>query len=162
MIQIRPATVADVPAITEIYNDAVRNTVATFDTEEKSVEDRMQWFLAHDEKHPVLVSCQGDVVTGFASLNRWSDRAAYDLTAEVSLYVHPDFRRRGIGKQLLEMLTLRGKEVGLHTLLARITEGNEQSIYLHERMGFKQTGLMLEVGYKFGKFLNVHMLQVVF
>jgi L-amino acid N-acyltransferase len=162
MITIRPATEKDVPRITEIYNDAILTTTATFDTEEKSLEDRVDWFRAHGKVHPVLVAEKNDVVIGFASLSRWSERAAYDSTAETSLYVHKDARKQGVGKQLLEVLVLEGKQVGLHTLIARITHGNEQSIYLHERLGFSVIGTLREVGIKFGTFQDVHMLQKVY
>jgi L-amino acid N-acyltransferase len=162
MLTIRPAIDSDVPVITEIYNDAIENTTATFDTEIKTVVDRLQWLRMHDAQHPVIVAEFMGNVVGWASLNRWSDRIAYDCTAEVSLYVHKDFRNKGIGKQLLEVLTLEGEKAGLHTLLARITEGNEKSIYLHERLGFINIGVMKEVGMKFGKYLDVHILQKVF
>jgi len=162
MLNIRPASVNDISAITEIYNEAILNTSATFDTEIKSVEERLIWFKGHDEKHPVIVATFNDNVIGWASLNRWSDRIAYDCTAEVSLYVHTNFRNLGTGKLLLEVLTMEGEKVGLHTLLARITEGNEKSIYLHERLGFENVGVLREVGEKFGKYLDVIMMQKVF
>ena len=162
MLNIRPATENDVASITEIYNDAVLNTSATFDTEIKSAESQQDWFRQHDASHPVMVAEINGTVIGWASLTKWSDRCAYDSTAEVSVYVHKDFRNQGIGKRLLELLTLEGEERGLHTLISRITEGNEQSIYLHERLGFEHIGVMKEVGKKFGKLLSVYMLQKVF
>lgn len=162
MLNIRPATENDVIAITEIYNEAILNTTATFDTDPKTVESRMKWFRAHDANHPILVGDINNKVVGWASISVWSDRCAYDTTAEVSVYVHKDFRNQGIGKRLLELLTLEGEERKLHTLISRITEGNEQSIYLHERLGFEHIGVMKEVGMKFGKFLDVHMMQKVF
>ena len=162
MLAIRSASEKDIPTITEIYNDAILHTSATFDTEIKTVDERLIWFKAHDEMHPVLVATFHDEVIGWASLNRWSDRVAYDCTAEVSLYVHKDHRGKGTGKLLLEMLTVEGDKVGLHTLLARITEGNEKSIYLHERLGFENIGILREEGKKFGKYLDVFMLQKVF
>ncbi|MBK7965709.1 MAG: N-acetyltransferase [Bacteroidetes bacterium] len=162
MITIRPATEKDVPRITEIYNDAILTTTATFDTEEKCLEDRVDWFRTHKSTHPILVALLNDLVIGFASLSRWSDRCAYDSTAETSLYVHKDYRKQGVGKQLLEVLVLEGEQVGLHTLIARITSGNEQSVYLHERLGFHVVGTLKEVGKKFGNFHDVHMLQKVY
>lgn len=162
MLQIRPATELDIASITDIYNDAIINTTATFDTDVKTVEERLIWFRNHDQNHPILVaSIKGDVI-GWASLSKWSDRCAYDSTAEVSVYVKKEFRDQGIGKRLLELITLEGKEKGLHTLISRITEGNEKSIYLHERLGFVTIGTLKEVGKKFGKLLDVHMLQKVF
>lgn len=162
MITIRPATEADVHAITEIYNDAVLTTTATFDLEERSEEDRLKWFRDHDDRHPVIVAVVNDKVVGWASLSRWSEKKAYDCTAEVSLYVHCDHRKQGIGKRLLEVLTLEGEKAGLHSIIARITQGNEMSFYLHERLGFEQTGVLKEIGNKFGKYLDVHILQKVY
>ena len=162
MLNIRPATENDLAAITDIYNEAILNTAATFDTEIKTVESQLIWFRDHDASHPVLVGeIKGNVI-GWASLSKWSDRCAYDSTAEVSVYVHKDFRKQGIGKRLLELLTLEGESRGLHTLISRITEGNEQSIYLHERIGFEHVGELKEVGKKFGKYLSVYMMQKVF
>lgn len=162
MLQIRPATLNDINAITEIYNEAINNTVATFDTEIKSVDDRIKWFLNHDEKHPVIVAEKEHQVVGWASLSKWSDRSAYDTTVEESVYVHKDFRGQGIGKSLLEIITLEGGNIGVHTILARITEGNESSIHIHELMGYEHIGVMRQVGKKFGRFLDVHMMQKMF
>lgn len=162
MLNIRPATKSDIASITEIYNEAIANTTATFDTEPKTIEDRLQWFDTHDEKHPVMVAVINDAVIGWATLSKWSDRSAYDSTAEVSVYVHHEYRDKGIGKRLLELLTLEGEKSGLHTLISRITQGNEKSIYLHERLGFENVGVLKEVGKKFGNYLDVHILQKVF
>src|SRR5580765_2489360 len=112
MLSIRPATQADVHRIMEIYNDAILNTTATFDTEIKSEVDRLQWFNNHDKQHPVIVGEIEGRVIGYASLTRWSDRCAYDGTAEVSVYVDPEFRSRGVGKKLLEVLTIEGEKAG--------------------------------------------------
>ena len=162
MLTVRPATENDVPVITEIYNEAILNTIATFDTEQKTVEQQLNWFRAHDASHPVFVGEFKNQMIAWASLSKWSDRCAYDSTAEVSIYVHKDFRNQGIGKQLMEIIVLEGKERGLHTLISRITSGNEKSIYLHERLGFEQIGVLKEVGKKFDKFHDVHILQKVF
>ncbi len=159
MLTIRPATKSDVNRITEIYNEAIENTTATFDTESKSEEDRMNWFMGHDEMHPVLVAEFEGRVIGYASLSNWSDRCAYDGTAEVSLYIDHNFRGRGTGKKLLEVLTLEAEKIGLHNLISRITEGNLNSIHIHELFGFEHIGVMREAGKKFGKFLDVHMMQ---
>ena len=102
------------------------------------------------------------MVVGWASLSPWSDRCAYDTTVEVSVYIHHDFRGQGIGSTLLEMVTLEGKKVNNHTVISRISEGNEVSIHLHEKLGYRHIGVMKEVGFKFDKFLDVHMMQLVY
>lgn len=162
MIAIRPATINDLAAITAIYNEAILNTTATFDTEPKSIEDRLEWFTNHTEKHPILVSTDSGIITGWASLSKWSERCAYDTTVEVSVYVHVDYRGQGIGKKLMEVITLEGEQTGAHNIISRITQGNEHSIHLHERLGYEHVGILKEVGKKFGKYLDVHMMQKVF
>src|SRR3954454_2525457 len=97
---IRRAELADAPAIAEIYNEAIATTTATFDTEPKTVEERTQWLQSHDERHPVFVALADGAIVGWASLTRWSDRAAYDDTAETSFYVRSTARGRGIGRKL--------------------------------------------------------------
>ena len=159
MLTIRPATHHDVNRMMEIYNDAILHTTATFDTETKTLDDRMKWFFDHDGRHPVLVAEDHEKVVGYASLSKWSDRSAYDGTAEVSVYIDSEFRGRGTGKKLLEVLTLEGKKCGLHNLISRISEGNMSSIHIHELFGFIHIGVMKQAGKKFDKFLDVHMMQ---
>ncbi len=159
MLTIRPATLSDIPQITEIYNDAIQNTTATFDTEIKSEEQQLKWFNDHGKKYPVLVAELDGQVAGWASLSKWSDRCAYQDTAEVSVYVDSEHREKGIGKKLLEMLILEGRSAGLHNLVSRITEGNRNSIHIHEKFGFRHIGIMKEAGVKFGKMLDVYFMQ---
>jgi len=162
MITIRPATLADQQAILDIYNEAVLNTTATFDTEPRTTEKQWEWYNKHGENHPVLVAEQDQFVIGWASLSPWSDRCAYDTTVEVSVYVHKDYRGKGIGGELLQRVTQEGKRKKNHTVISRITEGNEISIHLHEKFGYRHVGVMKEVGFKFGKFLDVNMMQLVY
>lgn len=162
MISIRQATQADQRAILDIYNEAVDNTTATFDTEQRSYEKQLAWFANHKKNHPVIVAEKEGKVVGWASMSPWSDRCAYETTVEVSVYVHRDFRAQGIGSRLLEWVTLEGQKAGNHTVLSRISEGNESSIHIHEKYGYTLIGTMKEVGFKFGKFLDVHMMQLVY
>lgn len=159
MLSIRPATADDILRITDIYNDAILNTTATFDTETKTVEERMQWFLNHDDKHPVIVAEIESRVIGFASLSKWSDRCAYDGTAEVSVYIDKNHRGKGVGKRMVEVIALEGEKAGLTNLISRITEGNLSSIHIHEQLGFEHIGVMKKAGKKFDKFLDVHLMQ---
>ena len=160
-LAIRPATLEDLPAITDIYNDAIRSTTATFDTEPKSLEEQKRWFAAHDGRHPVLVAELAGKVVGWAALSRWSDRCAYDGTAESSLYVAPDYRGRGVGRRLKKELILSARQAGLHTILARVAEGSDASLHLNREFGFRQVGVIREVGFKFGRRLDVHLLQLL-
>lgn len=162
MLTVRPAKLDDLPAITAIYNEAILTTDATFDMEPKTVAEQMAWFTNHGPKYPILVAELDGTVVGWASLSAWSDRCAYIDTAENSLYVKQDFRNSGIGRRLLETLMQEGERVGLHTVIARITEGNKESIHLHESVGFEHIGVMREVGRKFDKLLNVCLMQRIY
>ncbi|MBK5284399.1 MAG: N-acetyltransferase [Bacteroidia bacterium] len=162
MINIRPATKNDQQAILDIYNEAVLNTTATFDTEPRTFEKQLEWWSMHKKNHPVFVGDEKDKIIGWTSLSPWSDRCAYDTTVEVSVYIHKDFRGRGHGSKLLEIVTFEGGKVGNHTVLSRITQGNESSIHIHEKLGYTHVGVMKEVGFKFGRFLDVNMMQYVY
>jgi phosphinothricin acetyltransferase len=159
---VRKATRKDLSAITDIYNEAILTTVATFDTEPKTMEEQEAWFEAHGPKYPVLVAEKEARVIGWASLSMWSDRCAYADTAEISVYVKQEHRGKGVGRELMEVLIGEGQAAGLHTVIARIAEGNEVSIHLHWAFGFTPVGVMKEVGRKFGKLIDVHMMQKIY
>ena len=162
MLKIRKATLKDLKEITKIYNEAILKTVATFDTEIKSLKEQKIWFENHGFKNPILVAEQNKLVVGWGSLSQWSDRCAYSDTAEISLYVKEKYQGQGIGKKLMESLIIEGKKVGLHTIIARITQGNKLSIHLHEKFGFEHIGIMKEVGQKFGKRLDVYLMEKIY
>ena len=160
MIEFRKAIIGDISSIAEIYNEAVLNTTATFDTEEKTIENRTKWLLERNDNFPVTVALFNNKIAGYAALNPWSDKKAYNITAEISLYVESESRGKGIGKKLIEVIVKTAiQHTQLHSLIARITQGNEPSIYLHEINGFIKTGVLKEVGIKFGKLLDVTIMQ---
>ncbi len=159
---IRLAMPDDLPAITEIYNEAILTTDATFDTETKTIESQKEWFDGHDSRNPILVSESDNKVVGWASLSKWSDRCAYADTAELSVYVKDGFRGKGIGRKLIGEILGKGEEGGLHTVISRIVAGNHESIHLHEEFGFEHIGVMKEVGHKFGRLLDVHLMQKIY
>ena len=162
MPTIRRAEPSDLESITAIYNDAVLKTVSTFDTEPKTAGERASWFEKHGPRHPILVAESGGTVVGWISLSEWSDRRAYADTAEVSLYVAEDSRGKGIGTKLLGAALNEGEMLGLHTIVSRIAGGNETSVRLHESFGFQHIGVMKEVGRKFGKLIDVYLMQKIF
>jgi len=162
MVKLRSARREDLDSITEIYNEAIIKTAATFDTEPKTVEDQKKWFDDHEAKNPILVAELNGVIVGWASLSKWSDRCAYSDTAEISLYIQEEHQGKGIGKYLIEAIVKEGEKTGLHTIIARITEGNESSLHLHRSVGFTHIGIMKEVGKKFDKRLDVHLMQKIY
>ena len=158
-LTIRNARLSDVAAITEIYNEAILTTTATFDTIPKGVSERSEWLKSHGERHPVIVVELNEMVVGWASLSRWSERSAYDDTAETSFYVKSEFRGRGAGRKLKEAIIDEARRLKFHTLIARVAEGGDASLHLNESFGFVRVGTLKEVGRKFGRFLDVHVLQ---
>ena len=158
-MEIRKAELEDLQAITDIYNDAVIKTTATFDTEPTTLDAQKVWFNQHGADYPLLVCTKDDQVVGWAALSSWSDRCSYKTTSEVSIYVAEQSRGQGFGNQLLEALIQAGKQSGIHLAVARIAEGNPASVALHEKYGFKISGKMSEAGYKFGNFLDVIFME---
>jgi|SRR5579859_5505278 len=156
---IRRATVDDVAAITEIYNEAIATTSATFDTEPKTTAERLAWFESHDERHPIVVALLDGQVVGWAAITKWSDRQAYADTAETSFYVKLEHRGRGIGRQLKGAVIEEARKLSFHSLIARVAEGSRESIHLNESFGFVHVGVLREVGRKFGRLLDVHIMQ---
>jgi len=162
MLIIRQATINDLNSITEIYNEAILKTVATFDTEIKTLEENKFWFEEHGPKNPILVAEENGLIVGFASLSKYSTRCAYSDTAEISLYIREEYQGKGLGKRLMKAIIKEGETAGLHAVIARITEGNETSVHLHKSVGFEHIGIMKEVGNKFGKRLNVYLMQKIY
>ena len=161
-LEIRRCQEGDIAALTDIYNDAVINTTATFDTQPKTIAQQKQWFQQHQEPYIILVAtADGDKVAGFVSLTAWSGRCAYSKTAELSVYVDPVQHKKGIGSQLMVAAMKMAKELGLRTLISRIAEGNEHSVRMHHKLGFSDIGTMRQVGEKFGRVLDVQLLQVM-
>ena len=162
MLTIRKATLADLGAITGIYNEAILKTVATFDTEPKTDAEQKNWFDHHGPKYPILVAEEDNLIAGWASLSQWSDRCAYSDTAESSLYVREEYQGRGIGRRLAEAIIEAGREAGLHTIIARIASENKVSIHLSESIGYRHIGVMKECGRKFGRLLDIHLMQYIY
>ena len=158
---LRQAEFKDLLAITNIYNDAVLNTTATFDIEPKTVLQMTDWLSAHNEKYCVIVCEINNEIAGWASLTSYSDRTAYDRTAEFSIYLHPNFKGQKLSKPLMEYCLQQGIKHGVKAVLARITEGNDISIKLHEHFGFFMVGVLKQVGVKFNKVLDVNLMQLL-
>ena len=161
MTVVRPAGADDLPRMLEIYNHEVRVSTATYATQPRTLHEQVEWFAHHGPAHPVLVAEEDGSVTGWASLSPWSDRPAYDRSVEVSVYVAEEHRGKGHGKLLLQALIDAGRSRGHHALLARISADNTVSIRLHERLGFAEVGLLKEVGHKFGRMLDVSILELL-
>lgn len=162
-MQIRDAVDADAPAIAAIYNDAVVNTTAIWNEVQVDVANRVGWMADRRRLgYPVLVAVDGDgIVLGYASFGDWRAFDGYRHTVEHSVYVRTDRRGGGIGKALMQALITRARDIGKHVMVAAIEAGNQGSIALHEALGFQRTGLMPQVGMKFGRWLDLAFLQLI-
>ncbi len=160
-ISIRDAAPADLPAMARIYDEQVLHGTATFDTEPKSRAAWRKWFGEHPRgRYPIIVAEEDGRVAGWARLQPWSGRCAYARSAENSVYVRKDARGRGVGTELLSDLLRRARAAGIAVVLARVAEGNPASLRLHEAAGFRPVGVMRRVGEKFGRILDVSLLQI--
>jgi L-amino acid N-acyltransferase YncA len=157
---IRSATVADLPDILDIYNDAILNTTAVYDYAPHTLDMREAWFVAKRQAgFPVLVAELQGAVSGFGALGHFRAWEAYRYTAENSLYVAPQYRGQGIGKQLLAQLLQAATEMQLHAILAGIDADNVASLKLHEKFGFQEVAHFPQVGYKFDRWLDLKFMQ---
>lgn len=157
---IRPATAADAAAICGIYNHYVEHTAISFETEPLAVEAMAARIADVQSQFPWLVYEEQGVLLGYAYASKWKPRAAYAHSVESSVYLHQDAGGRGIGKLLYARLFEQLRPLGVHLVIGGITQPNEASVALHERMGFTRVGQFSEVGYKFGRWLDVGYWQL--
>ena len=161
-ITTRLAVLDDADAIRRIYNHEVETSTVTFDLVPRSLADQRRWLTERSGAHAVLVAEAGDAertIVGFASLSPWRDRPAYRTSVEDSVYVRSDHRGEGVGLVLLTALLRVAAEHGFHTVFGRIVGGHAASIALHEACGFRTVGVEKEVGRKFGRWLDVVVMQ---
>jgi len=158
---IRPASPSDLPAINDIYNFYVVNSTATYQEDPETLENRQAWFNRHGPAHPVTVARLGDTVAGWASLSPYHPRSAYRRTVECSVYVDSASNRRGVGRALMVDLVSRARAGGHHSIIALIDAEQAPSLALHESLGFVRVGHLCEVGFKFGRWLDVIYMQLL-
>ncbi|UVL09658.1 N-acetyltransferase family protein [Pseudomonas rhodesiae] len=158
---IRDATEKDLPAIRDIYNDAVRNTTAIWNEQPVDLANRLAWFNARQAQgYPILVAVENDEVTGYSSFGDWRPFEGFRYSVEHSVYVRSDQRGKGLGPRLMQVLIERARSAGKYVMVAAIESGNQASIRLHERLGFVTTGQMPQVGIKFGRWLDLTFMQL--
>ncbi|MBV9349027.1 MAG: N-acetyltransferase [Pseudolabrys sp.] len=160
-MKIRPANFADIPAITRIYGHAVKTGTASFELEppdEAEMKTRMENLL--NGKFPYLAAEIDGKVAGYAYAGLYRTRPAYRHTVENSVYVAPEFHKRGIGKVLLDALIDASAARGFRQMIAVIGDSNQAaSIALHKACGFEMVGPLKNVGWKFGRWLDTVLMQ---
>ncbi|MFC0211461.1 GNAT family N-acetyltransferase [Paenibacillus chartarius] len=158
---LRAAEEQDLPAITNIYNDAIVNTTAVYHYEPQTLDNRLQWFR---EKRiggfPLIVLEQEGHVAGFATYGPFRAWPAYKYTIEHSLYVDRQYRGQGAGRTLLQELIRLAAREGYATMVAGIDASNETSIALHRKLGFTHSGTIRRAGFKFGRWLDLAFYQL--
>lgn len=160
---IRIADMRDVPELMDIYNEAILNTTATFDTEVKDYQNRVEWFSSHTGAYRIYVKEIEGKVAGYASLSRYRDRKAFDSAVEISIYIHKEYRGQHIGHELMDaILSFAKEQEGIETIISLIESGNEASIHLHEKYGFTYSGQIRNAGIKFGKKLSLNAYQIIY
>jgi L-amino acid N-acyltransferase YncA len=159
---IRKSVLTDLPGILEIYNDAILNTTALYRYEPMTLQMVEQWFDDKTAKGlPIFIADVGGRVAGFASYGSFRPWPAYKYTVEHSIYVHKDCRGKGLAKKLLGTLIDHAAADNLHTIVAGIDSENHVSIGLHRRFGFREVGQVSQVGYKFGRWLDLVFMQLI-
>lgn len=152
---IRKVKPTDASAIVAIYNEYIVGSVISFETESLTEEAMRRRIEDIADRFPYLVWEENGEIAGYCYAHPWKERAAYGLTLETTIYLAPQYKRRGIGLRLMTALIDECRAAGFRTLIACITGGNEDSIALHRRLGFRQVSCFEKVGMKFGRELDV-------
>lgn len=158
---IREVRPEDTGSITAIYNEYVAHSVITFETEpvrKEEMRSRITGIVSH---FPYFVYETEGKIAGYCYAHAWKERAAYRHTLETTVYLASEYQGKGIGKQLMQTLINECRHRGYHALIACITEGNEASNSLHQKLGFKQVSHFEKVGLKFDRWLDVFDYELI-
>lgn len=158
-LHVRPVEVADAEALCAIYNPEVLHSTVTFDLRPRTLDEQVHWIEEHSGAYPCIVASEDNRVVGFASLSPWRPRPAYSTSVENSVYVSQDKRGMGVGRLLLTELVGLSDSIGFHATFARVVGGHQSSIALHRSTGFEIVGVEREVGRKFGRWLDVVLME---
>jgi L-amino acid N-acyltransferase YncA len=158
-IRIRTAVLGDVPAITRIYNEGIRDRLATLETEARTPEERGAWLEARDEQHPVLVAERTGSIAGWGSLNVFNPRPAYRFVADFSVYVAAEARGTGVGSALMGALIERARTLHYHKLVLAAFPFNEAGMRLYRRFGFREVGIYREQGLLDDRWVDVIIME---
>lgn len=157
--QIREATPKDAAAIADIYNHFVANTLITFDIQPISIPDMQQKITDLQKNFPVLVMAEGEQLAGYAYAAAWKTKPAYKHCAETTIYMHPSFHHKGLGARLYNALLTSLQLFEIANAIACITIPNDDSIKLHQKLGFRKVGRFEKVGYKKEQWIDVEYWQ---
>jgi phosphinothricin acetyltransferase len=161
-MDVRDASEEDLPAILSIYNEVVATSTAIYRDAPATLDDRAAWFASRRaDGHPVLVAVDRGEIVGLATFGAFRAWPGYRYTVEHSVYVRADRRGQGIGGVLMRPLIDRAAAAGMHVMIAGIDADNAGSLRFHERLGFEKVAHLREVGVKFGRWLDLVLMQRV-
>lgn len=161
LFSLRPAIESDLNAINDIYNHYVLHSTCTYQEQPEPLSARYDWFRAHGPDHPIIVAECGNQVVGWGSLSPYHSRSAYGHTVENSVYVHHKWHGHGIGSLLLQDLIEHARAVGYHAVMALIDADQTGSVRLHAKFAFENVGHLKQVGFKFGRWLDVIYMELL-
>lgn len=161
-LSVRNAIPADLQSILRIYNQGIQDRIATLETDEKDSSYMEEWFNNHAGRYTVLVAEQEGHVVGWASLNRYSQRCAYDGVADLSIYIDREYRGQGIGRLLLQELEQAAKKNGFYKIVLFTFPFNGMGQGLYRRCGYREVGIFENQGILDGKFVDVMAMEKVF
>ncbi len=158
---IRDAIEDDLPAITEIYNHILKTSTAIYKDDPAPLSERLAWWQGRlRQNYPTIVACDGDIIAGFASFGDFRSSPGYRYTVEHTVHVHLSWRGQGIGSMLVRELATRARNMGKHVMVGGIDAENDASLRFHERLGFERVAHFKEVGFKFGRFLDLVFVEL--
>jgi phosphinothricin acetyltransferase len=159
---LRLATEADLVAINEIYNYYVPRSTCTYQEELNPLESRRRWLEQHDTlKHPAIVVTENRRVIGWGALSPFHTRSAYQHSVENSIYIDHAYHGQGVGSMILADLIERARAAHHHAIIALIDSEQSPSVAIHSKFGFTEVGHLKEVGFKFGRWLDVIYMQLL-
>jgi phosphinothricin acetyltransferase len=161
-VTIRHANATDLPAVLDIYNHAIINTTAVYQEDVHTLSMRESWFMDKLKNgYPVFVATEANKVIGFSTYGPFRNWPGYRFTVEHSVYVHVDHRGKGVGKLLVQSVISHARDKGLHALIAGIDSESEGSLKLHQSLGFTEVAHFKQVGFKFGRWLDLKFLEML-
>ena len=160
-IQIRPAIENDLSSFVDIINYYIQHTAITFDTDSYDIASRSPWMHQFKDSgpHQCLTALEGDEIIGYACSAPFRPKNAYLSSVEVSVYLTPEYKGKGLGQKLYEALFQRLSSEAVHRAYALITLPNERSISLHSKFGFEQVGVLSDAGYKLGQYHSISLME---
>lgn len=160
MIRIRPATASDAAAVAAIWNPVIRDTEITFNAVEKTPADLAALFTEKQAAgHAFLVAAEADEILGFATYGQFRGGVGYRRTMEHTVILAPNAHGRGLGRALMRAVEDHARAAGAHSIFAGVSSGNPAGVAFHAALGYEEVARLRRVGWKFGRWFDLHLMQ---